>query len=424
MTVNQAINEARSGIINGFSGGAYKQGDSQVQKEAAGRRQDRVPRQVLPQVSPQVLPQVPPQPERAKAPAPKQYGGNVIRYHYDKAKQEVMNPVSREKALSVPKNLSAPVPTSKIPLIQKPKGRASGVLAIVFGALGTLGSGIPWLVFSILVQQGSDYWLGVKITTPLMLLFLTMFIFGVFRTRRLSRYYSYIRILRGRNWCEIQELGKRTRIEERVVRKDIDSMIKQYILPNGRIDRNGRVLMLDESTYQQYLDSQEALRVRQIKQEEEKRLLEENPDLAKVSEVIEDGKVYIEKIRKANEEIPGIEISNKLYELESIINRIFQYVERYPEKLEGMKRFVNYYLPTTIKLVDAYRDLDKQDVAGINIKKSKQEIEDTIDTINGAFAKLFDSLFAEQAMDISTDISVLQTMFAQEGLTKSDFADQ
>ena len=77
-----------------------------------------------------------------------------------------------------------------------------------------------------------------------------------------------------------------------------------------------------------------------------------------------------------------------------------------------------YYLPTTIKLLQAYQDLDAQPVQGENIISSKKEIEKTLDTLNMAFEKLLDDLFQETAWDVSTDISVLHTMLAQEGLTE------
>ena len=75
----------------------------------------------------------------------------------------------------------------------------------------------------------------------------------------------------------------------------------------------------------------------------------------------------------------------------------------------------------TIKLVEAYRDFDSQSIQGDNIKKAKKEIENTLDTINMAYEKLYDSMYLEAAMDVSSDISVLQTLLAQEGLTKKDF---
>ncbi|MFR5071020.1 MAG: 5-bromo-4-chloroindolyl phosphate hydrolysis family protein [Bianqueaceae bacterium] len=82
---------------------------------------------------------------------------------------------------------------------------------------------------------------------------------------------------------------------------------------------------------------------------------------------------------------------------------------------------MSYYLPTTLKLVKAYLEFDSQPIAGETISSAKEEIQNTLDTINLAFVKLLDSLFEDAAFDISTDITVLQTMLAQEGLTKKDF---
>lgn len=82
---------------------------------------------------------------------------------------------------------------------------------------------------------------------------------------------------------------------------------------------------------------------------------------------------------------------------------------------------MNYYLPTTRKLVDAYREMDQEPIVSENIAKTKKEIEATLDTINQAFENLLNSFFEEKALDISSDISVLHTMLAQEGLTKKDF---
>ena len=77
---------------------------------------------------------------------------------------------------------------------------------------------------------------------------------------------------------------------------------------------------------------------------------------------------------------------------------------------------MGYYLPTTRKLLDTYRELDRQPVAGENISSTKREIESTIDTLNVAFEKFLDGLYEDKAWDISSDISVLNTVLAQDGL--------
>ena len=129
----------------------------------------------------------------------------------------------------------------------------------------------------------------------------------------------------------------------------------------------------------------------------------------------------IRQIREANDAIPGEDISQKLFRLEEITSKIFDHVEKHPEKLPEIRKFLNYYLPITLKLVDAYREFDSQPVQGEHIMSAKAEIRETLDTINQAFENLLDSLFENAAMDISTDISALEAMLAQEGLTGNDF---
>ena len=114
------------------------------------------------------------------------------------------------------------------------------------------------------------------------------------------------------------------------------------------------------------------------------------------------------------------EITKKLDDLSLIMDRIFSFVEEHPEEEGSMRKFMDYSLPTTLKLVRAYRDFDADPVQGDNITASKREIEETLDTINNAFKRLYDDLYEDTAMDISTDINVLNTLFAQDGLTKEE----
>mgnify|MGYP002869724191 CR=1 FL=1 len=124
-------------------------------------------------------------------------------------------------------------------------------------------------------------------------------------------------------------------------------------------------------------------------------------------------------IRKANDAIPNEEMSNKLYRHESIMNRIFDQVKKRPESAKNLRRLMDYYLPTTEKLLKAYIDLDRQPEAGDNIVKTKREIEETLDVINDAFEKLLDSMFENMAWDISSDISVMRSMMEQDGLMEN-----
>ena len=106
------------------------------------------------------------------------------------------------------------------------------------------------------------------------------------------------------------------------------------------------------------------------------------------------------------------------------MTRIFEQVADKPENAPDLRKMMSYYLPITRKLVDAYRDLDAQKLEGQNISRTKKEIRDSLDTINTAFETLLDSFFQETAWDISSDISVLRTMMAQDGLMKKDFVQE
>ena len=133
------------------------------------------------------------------------------------------------------------------------------------------------------------------------------------------------------------------------------------------------------------------------------------------------GNEFLVKIRESNDAIPGEEISAKISRMEMIVQKIFERAGEHPEVITDLKKMMDYYLPMTVKLLDAYEDMDGQPVQGENITASKKEIEETIDTLNIAFEKLLDSIFRDIAWDVSTDISVLHTVLAQEGLTEDDF---
>ena len=133
--------------------------------------------------------------------------------------------------------------------------------------------------------------------------------------------------------------------------------------------------------------------------------------------MIEECDAYIQKIHQCNEDLPGEEISNKLNRLELVVTRILDEAKKRPGEVPQLRKFMDYYMPTTWKLLDAYRTFEREPIQSENIQKTKREIEQSLDTINSAFEKLLDDLFQTTAWDISSDISVLETMLAQEGLT-------
>lgn len=139
--------------------------------------------------------------------------------------------------------------------------------------------------------------------------------------------------------------------------------------------------------------------------------------------VIYQGKRAIADIRRLNDEIPNERISAQIDLIERLTAQIFDCVRKNPKKLSQIRQFLNYYLPTTIKLMEQYVTLQNQSLKTENITEGMQKIEDLLDKVIIAFQRQLDALFEADVVDITADIRVMEQMMASEGLTnKKDFA--
>lgn len=292
------------------------------------------------------------------------------------------------------------------------------ILGISLGAMFGITSGILGLVAMYTETAAREIGICLSIFLPATALSAAMGVGGNNLRKKVKRFRSYVKTLNGKPYASIRELAKSVRKPEKFVVKDVQKMIDKRMFLEGHLDDQGTCLIASDEAYDQYKQMLEnAEKIRQQEAESPKNSLSQE-----ARETIEEGNRYIEQIRKSNDAIPGVEISNKIYHLEDVIRRIFQRVEQHPELVDDLHKFMDYYLPTTVKLLNAYEELDKQATQGENIKTAKQEIENTLDTINVAFENLLDSFYQETAWDVSADISVLKTMLEQEGLTgKKDF---
>ncbi len=124
----------------------------------------------------------------------------------------------------------------------------------------------------------------------------------------------------------------------------------------------------------------------------------------------------VSEMRRLNDSIQDETISAQIDHLEEITGKIIDHVAAQPKKLPQIRRFLNYYLPTTLKILNAYDRMDAAGISGSNIDTTKQKVESMLTTIVQAFDRQLDALFGEEALDISTDITVMENLLAQEGL--------
>lgn len=319
----------------------------------------------------------------------------------------------------------------KMYVAKRPVGSISGILYTVFGGIGSGTLGvllIACLAIIFIVGRASSWYQAAFVILAITLPFFIGSLFFTFKGRslrkRVKRFRQYLACIDSKDYCSIEELAGSIGMKTKFVVKDLKKMIELDMFKEAHIDDEQTYFMLSDEVYENYLNSQEALKKRN--EEEAKRQEELNKDVndplkKELRHTIEIGKNYIEQIESVNYDIQEEGFSIKLNKLQNIVSQIFNYVEKNPKKLSEVNKFTNQYLPMTLKLVNAYRELINQPVQGDNIKNAKAEIEKAIDNINIAFENLFNNLFEEVALDISTDISVLETLFTQEGLTKKDF---
>lgn len=303
--------------------------------------------------------------------------------------------------------------------------KAGGMVLTIFGYTFSFGTGAAVIILLLVSFFLGSFPIGIKIAlsilAPLFLGSMVMAWKGSSILGALKRYHRYIAELQGKTYCNIKELADRSGKSFSFVLKDVKRMIDKGWFRQGHLDEDNTCLIVSHDTYEEYQNIQKQ-RIEQKQSEiKQKNNSQEVCVNSEVQKVIAKGKEYIEKIRKSNEAIAGEEISRKISHMEMLIQKIFDRVKEDPDSLEDIQKLMEYYLPTTVKLLDAYQQLDSQPVQGANIKSSKAEIEKTLDTLNIAFEKLLDSLFEDVAWDVSSDISVLHTMLAQEGLTGNDF---
>lgn len=126
----------------------------------------------------------------------------------------------------------------------------------------------------------------------------------------------------------------------------------------------------------------------------------------------------LDKLHLLNDQILDDGVSARIDRIAQLTDNIYDVVEKKPDRAGDVRKFMNYYLPATIKLLGSYGMLERQSYQGENIVAARRNIEDILDTLVHAFEKQLDRLFAAEAVDISSDIQVLETMIAKDGLTQ------
>lgn len=192
---------------------------------------------------------------------------------------------------------------------------------------------------------------------------------------------------------------------------DLLNMIEKDYYRQARIVENGELFILDSNTYKLY--KEEMLRDPKERYEE----LEEKENNALVEDYLSKAKKDVttltEMLPKLKEPMKG-----KITEFLQIVGKIFELLKENPNTAKDLDKVINFYLPTTVKLMDNYIQLSEKPTD--SVKSSLKSMEQTMDLVNDGFMKMLDNIYQEKIMDLSSDMSVLKSMLRQEGLLDQD----
>ena len=298
------------------------------------------------------------------------------------------------------------------PAAKKLKGAAlatgltvAGVLLLLC-ALAALPSAIYWLPEAL--TEGGSYWTWLVEDSMPMLMSLTGGIgclFGGWHIRTSRRMRRKIdKIVGDAKYMYIQDIADALPCSYDKCCKHLESCIDEGLFgPDAYLDMRCKCLVVS----QRPPEPTPAPAPKPEKQPEKQTDMPERDQYKKI----------LDELRRVNDAIPDEEMSDKISRLEAVSAKIFEQAKSDPDKLPQMRKFMDYYLPTSLKLLNTYAELDNQGVEGENISESKRRIEQTMDTLVKAFENQLDRLFASDALDVSTDIDVMQNMLRADGLT-------
>lgn len=294
----------------------------------------------------------------------------------------------------------APVDSSRhITIPAKPKKVKTGWMKVVGALFSLIGIfGIPGEMETGYVSAS-----GLLSLAAFLLGGVALLVKAYFTDKEQKRFAAYLPVIGKREAMDVEELARKSGVNEKQVLKDLQKMLElNYFGGDAYLNRELGYLFKSS-------EADEAWR--------EQHPVPLDPTPAEVSEGYSG---ILRDIRRANDQIADPVLSAKIDQLETIVGRILRVMEEDPEKAKRMDTFMTYYLPTTQKLLDSYARFEAAGVEGENLRESKQKIASTMDMILQGFSRQLDELYKADAMDVNSDIRVMETMLKRDAGSASD----
>ena len=308
--------------------------------------------------------------------------------------------VYSEKPAGVSAAASKPA-GSKVTKSPKDTSKTARVLKIVGTVLTAVGGVLLLRVLKdlgfYLGEYGMVRWILEDLFQPVGILSggIALLCGGAAMTRRMRRFSKYLAAAGKRQAVDISRLASAAEVSDHRVEKDLERMIDKGLWgKDAYLDLGERKLFLSADAAAEYYKEK---------------------NQPPVPEETEEGySGILRNIRRANDRIADPELSAKIQRIEDVAGRILRLVESQPEKKNQAATFLTYYLPTTEKLLDSYAEFEETGVSGENLTQAKERIRRTMDNIVAGFEHQLDELYHADAMDIDSDIRVMETMLKRD----------
>ena len=230
-----------------------------------------------------------------------------------------------------------------------------------------------------------------------------MLVAGQRMKRRSARVARYLAVMGKRGYIAVDELCAVTGKSRKKIESDLDYMVEKGLLGTGAYLDSGRgIFFRSADAFADYANA--------TAKKENVTPKEANEGYAGA----------LRAIRSANDRIADPVLSEKIDHLETVAGKIFREVEQHPEKQQQAATFLNYYLPTTLKLLDSYAKFEEAGIEGENLSRAQERIEETMDALIKGFDKQLDDLYRNEAMDIDSDIRVMENMLRRDTASVED----
>lgn len=226
---------------------------------------------------------------------------------------------------------------------------------------------------------------------------------GSQRNKKAKRFRRYLALIGKRDSISISSLASAMPVSVQTACEDLQDMLDEGYISTGYLDMaSGRLILSDDGLREEVpAEPEEAPEVEVEIEEEEER----------------DDNAILAEIKQVNDSIADPDMNRKIERIGEITGKILDYQRKNPNRDGQLRSFLSYYLPTTLKILKAYSQMEAQGIEGENIRGAKQRIEGMMDKVVEGFEKQLDKLFQDDAMDITTDVEVLERMLDKDGLS-------